>query len=101
MLGSVLGIMNKMKNKKDKYEAYDLGREMIRDNHQQKGVRWPRNAVEEEKKGMGEGWRESPGQSLEGHSGAWISVQTFFDLRWGYSPINPSYVENIISWTVI
>lgn len=39
MLGSVLGITNKMKNKKDKYEAYDLGREMIRDDHEQKGVR--------------------------------------------------------------
>lgn len=88
MLGSVLGITNKMKNKKDKYEAYDLGREMIRDDHEQKGVRWPRNAVEE--KGMGEGWRESPGQSLEGHSGAWISVQIFSDLQWGYIPINPS-----------
>lgn len=69
MLGSVPGIANKMKNKKDKYEAYDLGREMIRDDHEQKGVRRPRNAVEEKKR-MGEGWRESPGQSLEGHSGA-------------------------------
>lgn len=31
MLGSVPGTMNKMMNEKDKYEAYHLGREMIKD----------------------------------------------------------------------
>ena len=38
MLGSVLGTTDKMKNKKDKYEACDSWREMTRDHHPQRGV---------------------------------------------------------------
>lgn len=52
ILGSVLGVTNKMMNKKDKDEAYDLGRGTITDYDQQKRVWWLRDAVAEVGKGM-------------------------------------------------